>query len=163
MILLLNILIEQLKNVDYYFLYHLKKNSPKFCLNYILCQNIYRYFPDIFDIFIKSKYRYICNYRYFHHWLGKEANLCHANAVGKEDVQGSSVRCTGAVGRPYLVENHYAKGVFSGASLGTQRLGHKWLKGTKVPVTVQFIRLKALVGQKLQRLIQILLMKWRMI
>ena len=41
-ILLLNILIKQLKNVDYYFLYHLKKISPKFCLNYILCQNISR-------------------------------------------------------------------------------------------------------------------------
>ena len=29
-------------------------------------KNIHRYFFNIFDISVKSKYRYICNYRYFH-------------------------------------------------------------------------------------------------
>ena len=32
----------------------------------ILCQNIHRYISDISDISVKSKYRYIRNYRYFH-------------------------------------------------------------------------------------------------
>ena len=35
----------------------------------IFFQNIRRYISDIFDISVKSKYRYICDYRYFHPWL----------------------------------------------------------------------------------------------
>lgn len=32
-----------------------------------------------------------------------------------------------------MVEQHCAKGIFSGADLGTQRLGRKWLKGAQSP------------------------------
>ena len=33
------------------------------------CKNIHRYIYDISDISVKSKYRYICRNRYFHHCL----------------------------------------------------------------------------------------------
>ena len=53
-------------------------------------------------------------------------------AVGGGDVQGSGVRCTTGVRGACLVEL-CAKGAFSGAELGTQSLGRKWLKGAQSP------------------------------
>ena len=36
--------------------------------NRYFCKNIHRYFTDIFDISVKSNYRYIRVYRYFDPW-----------------------------------------------------------------------------------------------
>ena len=38
-------------------------------LSIFFFQNIRQYISYIFDISVTSKYRYICDYRYFHHWL----------------------------------------------------------------------------------------------
>ena len=38
-------------------------------LHRYFCQNIHRYFSDIYDISVKFKYRYICIYQYFNYWL----------------------------------------------------------------------------------------------
>ena len=51
--------------------------------NRYFCKNIHRYFIDIFDIFdisVKSNYRYIRVYRYFDPWLNVhlESEAVHA-------------------------------------------------------------------------------------
>ena len=47
-------------------------------------QNIRRYFFDISDISVKSNYRYIRSYRYFHHCF----RLCHRFTVITKQYQG---------------------------------------------------------------------------
>lgn len=70
---------------------------------------------------------------------GEGANLCPARSCRegvcprKGCVQGSGVWYTVETRGACLMEHHYAKGVFSGADLGTKRLGCKWLKGAQCP------------------------------
>ena len=44
-------------------------NFELFLFYRYFCQNIHRYLSDIFNISVKSKYRYIRVYRYFKPWL----------------------------------------------------------------------------------------------
>ena len=44
-------------------------NFESFMFNQYLCKNIHRYFYDIYDISVKSKYRYIRIYQYLKPYL----------------------------------------------------------------------------------------------
>ena len=61
-------------------------NFKIFLLIFALPIFLSKYFPIFSDISVKSKYRYICNYRYFVPWLQSKAPF----AKGREEGDGLS-------------------------------------------------------------------------